>query len=91
MDNKDGYGDLTTFVDTVSEASGVHVWCLHARKALLNGISPAQNRSVPPLKYQFVYDLKRDFPALHVRFHTGTDCPHARIRRSRCCISIWLL
>lgn len=67
MDDRDSYADLTAFVDSVVAASGVRLWSLHSRKALLNGISPAQNRSVPPLKYDVVYSLKQDFSALHVR------------------------
>lgn len=74
VDNKDGYDDLTAFVDGVTSASGVRLWCLHARKAFLNGISPAQNRSVPPLKYPVVYSLKKDFPSLHVRGTEAAPC-----------------
>lgn len=44
---------------------------IHARKCLLRGLSPAQNRSVPPLRHEWVWGLKRDFPHLHFSLNGG--------------------
>jgi hypothetical protein len=64
VDDADSYAQLVEFVQTVSERGGVTDFVIHARKCLLNGISPAQNRSVPPLRHDWVWALKRDFPHL---------------------------
>jgi tRNA-dihydrouridine synthase A len=54
----------------VAEA-GCDVFILHARKAWLSGLSPKENRDVPPLDYQRVYDIKKDFPSLHIDINGG--------------------
>ena len=61
IDDQDSYDELQTFVDTVA-AAGCHVFIVKARKAWLQGLSPKQNREVPPLQYEFVQRLKHDFP-----------------------------
>lgn len=66
VDDRDSYEELFEFIDTVKK-SGVNEFIIHARKAFLNGLSPAENRNVPPLNYNWVYDLQRDFPT--TRFH----------------------
>jgi tRNA-dihydrouridine synthase A len=66
VDDRDSYGQLCEFVDAVSARGGVRHVILHARKALLDGLSPEDNRRVPPLQYGTVLALARDFP--HVRF-----------------------
>jgi tRNA-dihydrouridine synthase A len=66
VDDRDSYEELFEFIDTVKK-SGVDEFVIHARKAYLNGLSPAENRTVPPLNYSWVYDLQRDFPS--TRFH----------------------
>jgi len=66
VDDDDSYEQLARFVETVSGASPVRHFLVHARKAILGGLSPDQNRKVPPLKYPFVYRLSREFP--HLRF-----------------------
>jgi tRNA-dihydrouridine synthase A len=60
VDDLDSYELLHEFINTVSNApnGGVKHFIIHARKALLNGLSPAQNRSIPPLKYDVVYRLE---------------------------------
>ncbi len=70
IDEQDSYEALTGFVDTVSE-SGCDVFIFHARKAWLQGLSPKENREIPPLKYDVVYQIKRDFPHLHVSINGG--------------------
>lgn len=63
IDDLDSYDQLTTFVDTVARA-GCKTFVVHARKAWLQGLSPRQNREVPPLQYDMVHRLKRDFTEL---------------------------
>ncbi len=63
IDDLDGYDYLARFIDAVSSA-GCNTFIVHARKAWLQGLSPKQNREVPPLKYDVVHALKSDFPHL---------------------------
>ncbi|PXF44196.1 tRNA-dihydrouridine(20/20a) synthase [Gracilariopsis chorda] len=71
VDNDDSYQQLCDFVSVVSERGGVSHFIVHARKAILGGLSPAQNRTIPPLRYQVVYDLIRDFPHLSFSINGG--------------------
>ena len=64
------YKDLKAFVETVAEA-GVRSFAVHARIAVLDGLSPAENREIPPLRYDAVYRLKQDLPALEVVINGG--------------------
>jgi tRNA-dihydrouridine synthase A len=70
VDDQDEYADLQRFTDTMLEA-GVEVLVVHARKAWLQGLSPKENREIPPLDYQRVYRLKREFPQLVVVINGG--------------------
>ncbi len=70
IDHQDSYEELANFVQLVSEA-GCRTICIHARKAWLSGLSPRQNREVPPLKYDVVYRVKQDFPELEVILNGG--------------------
>ncbi len=70
VDDQDDYEHLHRFVDIVSKA-GCDVFIAHARKAWLKGLSPAQNRSIPPLKYDFIYRLKQDYPHLNIQINGG--------------------
>ena len=70
IDDQDSYEFLTAFVETLS-AAGVDTFIVHARKAILSGLSPAENRSIPPLRYETVYRLKQDYPQLHVSINGG--------------------
>ena len=72
VDAQDEYVDLQHFIETVS-ARGCTVFVVHARKAWLKGLSPKENRDVPPLNYERVYQLKRDFPALQIIINGGID------------------
>jgi len=58
------------FVGTVARA-GCETFIVHARNAVLKGLSPKENREIPPLKYDYVYRLKRDFPALTIVINGG--------------------
>lgn len=70
VDECDRYEDLTNFVQTVSEA-GCQRFTVHARKAWLQGLSPKENREIPPLRYPDVYRLKQDFPQLAIEINGG--------------------
>jgi tRNA-dihydrouridine synthase A len=70
VDDHDSYQALCDFVGTVSEA-GCGTFIVHARKAWLQGLSPKQNREIPPLSYETVHNLKRDFPDLEVIINGG--------------------
>jgi len=65
VDEQEPRDALWTFVETVAHA-GCQVFLVHARKAWLKGLSPKQNRDVPPLDYELVYQLKQDFPDLEI-------------------------
>jgi len=70
FDELDRYEDMANFVRIVSE-SGCTRFTVHARKAWLSGLSPKENRNVPPLRYEDVYRLKREFPGLVVEINGG--------------------
>ncbi len=70
IDHLDRYEDLAHFVDTVAGA-GCDRFVVHARIALLNGLSPKENRTIPPLCYSDVYRLKADFPTLTIEINGG--------------------
>jgi tRNA-dihydrouridine synthase A len=70
VDDQDEYAGLAEFVDEV-HASGCDVFIVHARKAWLKGLSPKENREVPPLNYERVYRLKREHPQLKVVVNGG--------------------
>lgn len=70
IDELDSYEALTHFIETVSQA-GCETFIIHARKAWLKGLSPKENREVPPLRYDVVFDLKKDFPELEIIINGG--------------------
>lgn len=77
IDNLDSYSFLTDFIGAVADR-GCQTFIVHARKALLSGLSPKQNREIPPLQYATVYRLKQDYPALEIIINGGiTDLDQA--------------
>lgn len=72
IDNQDSYAFFTRFVDTVT-GGGCEVFIVHARKAWLSGLSPKQNREIPPLQYDFVYQLKKERPDLQIIINGGIE------------------
>ncbi|WP_340679482.1 tRNA dihydrouridine(20/20a) synthase DusA [Paraglaciecola sp.] len=70
IDEMDEYEDLTRFIETVA-AGGCETFIVHARKAWLKGLSPKENRDIPPLLYDRVYHLKEQFPHLHISLNGG--------------------
>jgi tRNA-dihydrouridine synthase A len=70
IDDRDSYENLAEFVQIVAEA-GCQRFTVHARKAWLTGLSPKENRTIPPLRYDLVYRLKQDFPQLCIEINGG--------------------
>jgi tRNA-dihydrouridine synthase A len=70
IDEQDSYDFLCQFLDIVSDA-GCQTFIVHARKAWLSGLSPKENREIPPLDYERVYQLKRDYPHLTISLNGG--------------------
>lgn len=73
IDDMDEYEDLSRFISVVAEA-GCDTFIVHARKAWLQGLSPKENRDIPPLNYERVYQLKQEFPQLHISINGGITC-----------------
>lgn len=77
IDELDSASYLEEFVGTVAE-SGCKTFIIHARIAILEGLSPKENREIPPLKYERVYDIKNKFPELEIIINGGiktlTEC-----------------
>ena len=70
IDQIESYDFVRDFVGTVKEA-GCNVFIVHARNAWLNGLSPKENREIPPLRYELAYQLKKDFPQLTIAINGG--------------------
>lgn len=70
VDDQDSYEALTSFISSIAKA-GCQTFIIHARKAWLQGLSPRENRTIPPLKYDLVYALKADFPDLEIIINGG--------------------
>ena len=82
IDRVEDYGFVRDFVGEVSQA-GCEVFIVHARNAWLKGLSPKQNREVPPLRYEVVAQLKKDFPQLTIVINGGfvsNDAVHAQLQ-----------
>jgi tRNA-dihydrouridine synthase A len=72
IDDQDSYDFLRRFVDALVTA-GCTTFIVHARIAILEGLSPKENRSIPPLNYERVYRLKQDYPDLFISLNGGID------------------
>ena len=70
IDRNEDYGFVRDFVGTVA-AAGCQTFIVHARNAILKGLSPKENREIPPLKYDVAYALKREFPDLEIIINGG--------------------
>jgi len=70
IDDRDSYQELVSFIETVA-AAGCQTFIIHARKAWLSSLSPKENREIPPLRYDIVLQLKRDFPHLNIIINGG--------------------
>ena len=72
VDDRDSYEELAGFIRCV-QAAGCQTFIIHARKAYLQGLSPKENRTVPPLNYAFAWRLKQDFPELTIIVNGGIE------------------
>ncbi len=72
VDEEEDYGRFLDFIDTVA-AAGCRIFFVHARKAWLQGLSPKENREIPPLRYDWAYRLKRERPQLTIAVNGGID------------------
>lgn len=70
IDDKDSFEELVHFIGRLHEA-GCNSFVVHARKAILKGLSPKENRTIPPLKYDVVYKIKQLFPQCHISINGG--------------------
>ena len=70
IDYNDEYGFVRDFVGTIADA-GCRTFIVHARNAVLKGLSPKENREIPPLRYAVAYELKREFPDLEIIINGG--------------------
>ena len=70
LDKNEDYNFVRDFVGTLFD-SGVRVFIVHARNAWLKGLSPKENREIPPLRYEIVQQLKQDFPEAHITLNGG--------------------
>jgi tRNA-dihydrouridine synthase A len=70
IDHHEGYDFVRDFIGVIADA-GCETFIVHARNAILKGLSPKENREIPPLRYEIVYQLKRDFPDLEIIINGG--------------------
>lgn len=70
IDDNDNYEFLANFIEIV-KSSGINTFIIHARNGILKGLSPRQNRNIPPLKYDYVYRLKKENPDLNIIINGG--------------------
>ncbi len=83
VDHNDSYEELSALVDKLSIA-GCRTFIIHARKAWLKGLSPKENREIPPLRYEIAHRLKQDFPNLELIVNggiTNLDAAAAQLER----------
>lgn len=72
IDEEESYEFLAKFIDTIS-ARGCEHFTLHARKAWLSGLSPKENRDIPPLNYERVFEIKENYPHLQIGINGGVQ------------------
>jgi tRNA-dihydrouridine synthase A len=80
VDELETYEHFLSFIDTVAKA-GCQFFAVHARKAWLSGLSPKENREIPPLRYDWVYDLKKQRPDLSVILNGGLSTVDASMQQ----------
>ncbi len=75
IDKAESYDFVRDFVGTVALRGGCEVFIVHARNAWLKGLSPKENREIPPLRHEWAHQLKRDFPQLTIVINGGINTP----------------
>src|SRR5690606_33782130 len=78
LDNNETYSFVRDFVGIQQEA-GCDIFIVHARNAVLKGLSPKENRNIPPLRYSVVHQLKRDFPQARYILNGGVSTTEAAL------------
>lgn len=73
IDKQDSYDFLKRFVEFLIKHSPCRIFIIHARSAWLNGLNPKENRSLPPLRYEYVYRLKQEYPQLTIVINGGIE------------------
>ena len=73
LDKTEDYAFVRDFIGMVAEQANVRVFVVHARNAWLKGLSPKENREIPPLRYEVVHQLNQDFPNLHISLNGGVQ------------------
>ena len=81
IDKIENYGFVRDFVGTLFD-TGVRTFIVHTRNAWLKGLSPKENREVPPLKREFAFKLKEDFPEAFIVINGQVDTPKSCLRKS---------
>jgi len=71
IDREDSYDFFQRFIETLKTETACRIFIIHARSAWLKGLSPKENREIPPLRYEYVYQLKKDFPDLTLILNGG--------------------
>ncbi|MFN0039956.1 MAG: tRNA dihydrouridine(20/20a) synthase DusA [Burkholderiales bacterium] len=89
IDDIEEFAFVRRFVKVVAQA-GCRTFLVHARNALLKGLSPKENRSIPPLKYAFVYRLKQEFPDLQFVINGGIEDVDSATAQLSCCDGVML-
>ena len=77
IDDDEDYSVVRDFVGEIAHKTPCKSFIIHARNAWLNGLSPKENRDIPPLKYDFVYRIKQDFPDLNIVINGGITDNHS--------------
>ncbi|MFM7530897.1 MAG: tRNA-dihydrouridine synthase, partial [Rubrivivax sp.] len=75
LGRNESHGFVRDFIGTVAERGGCEVFIVHARNAWLEGLSPKENREVPPLRHEVVHRLKAEFPRLTIAVNGGLETP----------------
>ncbi|WP_444921140.1 tRNA dihydrouridine(20/20a) synthase DusA [Microbulbifer sp. CnH-101-G] len=89
IDDMEDYPGLTRFVEAQA-AIGTETFIVHARKAWLQGLSPKENREIPPLNYDMVYQLKQDYPQLQIIINGGINSLEECLQHLQCVDGVML-
>ena len=71
VDEFDSYEFFRDFIETIYKKTGNKLYIIHARKAFLKGLSPKENRNIPPLIYERAYQLKKEIPEIELQINGG--------------------
>lgn len=89
VDDQDSYAELVNFIEKIAKV-GCKIFIIHARKAWLTGLSPKENRDIPPLRYEIVHQLKNDFPDLTIIINGGIKTVAAAVEQLQFCDGVMI-